>query len=303
MARPIGSLRDKKCFVTGAASGIGRATARALAGEGAQLFLTDLNAAQLDDCVRELRGAGGKVIAFRALDITDFEAVRGFARDLHARHGSMDVLLNIAGISTWGSVEAMEPHHYRKLIDVNLMGPIHVIHAFVPEMIRAGRGGHLVNVASAAALFGLPWHAGYSASKFGLRGLSEVLRFDLARHGIGVSLVCPGAVNTPLVQTVQVLGVDASHEEMQKHRAAFQRHAVTPDQAAAAIVRGLKRNQKLIFTSPDIRVGYWFQRKFSLPYELAMKLLNDRFHRVMERARKPSAGASLPTSVPNGSAS
>src|SRR3546814_12206274 len=74
------------------------------------------------------------------------------------------------------------------------MGPIHVMECFVPPMIAAGHGGHLVNVSSAAGLFGLPWHAAYSASTFGLRGISEVLRFDLARHGIGVSLVCPGRV-------------------------------------------------------------------------------------------------------------
>ena len=73
-------------------------------------------------------------------------------------------------------------------------------------MIAAGRGGHVVNVSSAAGLFGLPWHAPYSAGKFGLRGVSEVLRFDLRRHGIGVSLVCPGAVKTPLVGTVTIVG-------------------------------------------------------------------------------------------------
>ena len=94
------------------------------------------------------------------------------------------------------------------MVDVNLIGPISVLECFVPPMIEAGRGGHVVNVSSAAGLFGLPWHAAYSASKFGLRGVSEVLRFDLRRHGIGVSLVCPGGVRTPLVGTVKIVGVD-----------------------------------------------------------------------------------------------
>ena len=80
------------------------------------------------------------------------------------------------------------------MVDINLMGPIHVIEGFLPPMVAAGRGGHLVNVSSAAGLVALPWHAAYSASKYGLRGLSEVLRFDLARHRIGVSVVVPGAV-------------------------------------------------------------------------------------------------------------
>ncbi len=87
------------------------------------------------------------------------------------------------------------------------MGRIHGMECFIPEMIKAGRGGHLVNVSSAAGLFGLPFHAAYSASKFGLGGISEVLRFDLKRHGIGGSLVCPGGVNTGLVKTVEIRAV------------------------------------------------------------------------------------------------
>ena len=87
--------------------------------------------------------------------------------------------MNVAGISTWGSVDQLTHEHWRQMVDVDLMGPINVIEAFVPPMMAAGRGGHLVNVSSAAGLLGLPWHAAYSAAKFGLRGVSEVLRFDL----------------------------------------------------------------------------------------------------------------------------
>ncbi len=94
------------------------------------------------------------------------------------------------------------------------MGPISVLECFVPPMIEARRGGHVVNVASVAGLFGLPWHAPYSAAKFGLRGVSEVLRFDLRKNRIGVSLVCPGAVKTPLVGTVDIVGVDRDSPKM-----------------------------------------------------------------------------------------
>lgn len=111
------------------------------------------------------------------------------------------------------------------------MGPIHVLSAFVPPMIAAGRGGHVVNVASAAALFGLPWHAAYSASKFGLRGVSEVLRFE--------------------------------------------RHAKAPEHVAACIVKAVERDEYLVYTSPDVAVGAFFQRVFPWPYERAMRKLND----------------------------
>ena len=276
-------LQNKKCLITGAASGIGRATAIAAAAEGAELFLTDINAGSLDATVAEIRRAGGKVSFAQAGDIADIDMVRALAHDIHAAHGSLDVLMNIAGISVWGRVEDLRHEHWRKVIEINLMGPIHVIECFVPAMIEAGRGGHLINVSSAAGLFGLPWHAAYSASKFGVRGISEVLRFDLARHGIHVGLVCPGAVNTPLVGTVDIVGIDRGNPEVQATVKRFQRHAVTPEKAAAAILRGIRAKRYMIFTSPDIRVGYWFQRKFALPYEWVMSLLNIQIHRLARR--------------------
>ncbi|MFZ5601900.1 MAG: SDR family NAD(P)-dependent oxidoreductase, partial [Pseudomonadota bacterium] len=149
----------------------------------------------------------------------------------------------------------------------------------------AGRGGCLVNVASAAGLFPLPMHAPYSASKFGLRGVSEVLRQDLRRHGIHVCLVCPGAVNTGLVQTVQIAGIDLQHPQAVKLRQDFQRHAVTPEQAARAILDGIAARRWMVFTSPDIRFGYWMQRKWAWPFDLAMRWLNNRLHAVVQAAQ------------------
>src|SRR3954470_12577294 len=205
MRPPVPSLEGRLCLITGAASGIGRATAQAAARRGARVVITDVNAAQLDELATEL---GDAVVLARALDITDVDAVRALADETHAAHGSVDVAMNIAGIATWGAVENLTHEQWRRTIDVNLMGPIHVIETFVPEMIKAGRGGQLVNISSAAGLLGLPWHAPYSATKFGLRGVSEVLRFDLRRHRIGVTLVCPGGVATPIVNSVDVAGVD-----------------------------------------------------------------------------------------------
>ncbi|HWU68257.1 MAG TPA: SDR family oxidoreductase [Stenotrophobium sp.] len=279
----ITDLKDKKCLVTGAASGIGKAVAIAAAREGAELFLTDINAAALEAVAAQIRADGGRVSACQAMDIADFAAVKKFADEIHAQSGSLDILMNIAGIAVWGEVDKLEHRQWKKTIDVNLMGPVHVMEAFLPAMIAAGKGGHLVNVSSAAGLFGLPMHAAYSASKFGLRGISEVLRFDLRRHGIGVSLVCPGGVDTGLVNTVEIQGVDIHDPELISLRRHFQKRAVSPAKAAAAILGGIKANRYMVFTSPDIRVGYWFQRKFAWPYELVMRLLNDRLYAVLRR--------------------
>ena len=151
-----------------------------------------------------------------------------------------------------------------------------VIEAFVPAIMAAGRGGHLVNVSSAAGLLGLPWHAAYSAAKFGLRGVSEVLRFDLAPHGIGVSLVCPGGVRTPLVGTVEIVGIDDDDPEIKKLKRRFERHAVSPEHVAEKILAGVEKNRYLVFTSADIRVAFWLQRWFPPAYEAIMRALNRR---------------------------
>lgn len=279
------SLKQKKCLITGAASGIGRAVAAAAAADGAELFLTDLDAAKLDQAVEEIRAAGGVVRMSRALDISDYEAVRSYAADIQSEHGSMDVLMNIAGISIWGTIEHLEHRDWRQCIEVNLMGPVHVMESFVPAMIAAKRGGHIVNVSSAAGLFGLPWHAAYSASKFGLRGVSEVLRFDLAPHGIGVSLVCPGGVNTGLVRTVQIRGVNMEHPRMLAMRQRFASHAISPERAAAAIMEGIRRRRYMVYTSMDIRLGHWFQRKCAWPYEWIMHLINRQLYALTRVAR------------------
>ncbi len=176
------------------------------------------------------------------------------------------------------------------MIDVNLMGPIHVIENFVPPMVSARRGGHLVNVSSAAGLVPLPWHAAYSASKYGLRGLSEVLRFDLARHRIRVSLVVPGAVNTPLVQSVQIAGVDRDDPRVQRWVRRFSGHAVSPERAADKTLAGVARNRFLIYTSPDIRALYAFKRYAPWPFGVVMKPVNVLF----ARALRPPARRQLP---------
>jgi NAD(P)-dependent dehydrogenase (short-subunit alcohol dehydrogenase family) len=275
----------KRCLLTGAASGIGRSTALKLAAEGAELFLTDRNADGLEQTVADARALGATVSAYRVLDVANHDEVAAFAADIHGAHQSMDVVMNIAGVSAWGTVSNLEHRHWESMISINLMGPIHVIENFVPPMVLAGNGGHLVNVSSAAGLVALPWHAAYSASKYGLRGLSEVLRFDLARHRIGVSVVVPGAVKTPLVQSVEIAGVDREHPQVRKWVDRFSGHAVSPEVVADKILRGVSRNRYLIYTSHDIRALYAFKRVAWWPYSVAMRQVNVLFTRALRPSR------------------
>lgn len=286
MFRRSRTLRGKHVFVTGAASGIGRATALQAAAEGAVVHLTDLNDGPLQEAAAQIRGSGGRVGLVAAADVSDLAAVQRIGAELGERYGAMDVVANVAGISTWGTVSSLRPEHWRQLVEVNLMGPIHVIETLVPPMIDAGRGGHLVNVSSAAGIIGMPWHAAYSASKFGLRGVSEVLRFDLRKHGIGVSLVCPGGVDTGLTDTIQIAGVDKETPSFVRAHAHFKRRAVSPETAAAAIIDGIKRNRYWVYTSSDIRLIHFVQRHFHPGYVLAMRLMNYGANRALPAVEK-----------------
>jgi NAD(P)-dependent dehydrogenase (short-subunit alcohol dehydrogenase family) len=279
----------KRCLLTGAASGIGRATALKLAAQGAELYLTDRNAEGLETTVADARALGAAVPEHRALDISDYEEVARFASDIHDNHPAMDVVMNIAGVSAWGTVSALRHEHWKSMVDINLMGPIHVIETFVPPMVAAGKGGHLVNVSSAAGIVAMPWHAAYSASKYGLRGVSEVLRFDLARHRIGVSVVVPGAVKTPLVETVQIVGVDRDDPKVKRWIDWFSGHAVSPEHVADRILTGMRRNRFMVYTSPDIRALYLFKRAMWWPYSVAMRQVNLLFTRALRPGRTPTS--------------
>jgi NAD(P)-dependent dehydrogenase (short-subunit alcohol dehydrogenase family) len=274
-------VAHKRVLITGAASGIGRAVATAAGQAGAQLVLTDRNAELLDRAAAELTAAGADVAITHAADVSDLTQVRTLADAVHAQGGNVDVVMNVAGIAAWGTVDRLEHRHWQAMVDVNLMGPIHVIECFLPPMIAAGRGGHLVNVSSAAGLIGLPWHAAYSASKFGLRGVSEVLRFDLRQHRIGVSLVCPGGVATPLTDTIEIAGVDQTGRRFARMQAHFRKRAVTPEQAAAAILRGVRRNRYLVYTSRDIQAIHLLQRLFPPGYVLIMRGMNLAMRRTL----------------------
>ena len=280
--RRIRDYRGKVCVVTGAASGIGRAVATRLAGEGARLVLTDWEPAGLEVSAQACRDSGATVLGAEVLDITDHEAVMAFGESVVAEHGAPDAIFHVAGNSAWGRPDLLEHRVWRSMVEVNLMGTVHVIEAFIPAMMAARRPAALAMVSSAAGLLGLPWHAAYSAAKFGIRGIAEVLRFDLAPYGIGVHLVCPGGVDTPLVETVEIAGVDRSDPKVAETVDQFRRHAVSPETAADRILEGVRRGRYIVYTSPDIRLAFAAQ-KFAPPaYALAMRFLGRRISRAGE---------------------
>ena len=263
-----------KVFITGAASGIGRATALAMARCGAHLFLTDINEKGLKETYDMISGSGTTVCRQQAFDITRFEAVQAFAKELHHEFGPMDVVINNAGIALFGLVEEMTHDHWQKVINTNLWGVIHGIESFLPEMIQAKKG-HVVNISSTAGLAGLPWHAAYSSAKYGLVGLSEVLRYDLMQHNISVTVICPGAVDTPLKNSTPILGVDREGKKAKALIHRFEKHAVTPEYVAGLIINAIEKKKFMVITSFDIKALYFVKRYCPPVYHFVMKQLSN----------------------------
>jgi NAD(P)-dependent dehydrogenase (short-subunit alcohol dehydrogenase family) len=231
-----------------------------------------------------LKKAGGEVGKYQAFDITKLEAVKAFADEIHGKFGPMDIIINNAGIALFATVEDMTHAHWQKVINVDLWGPIHGIECFVPEMIRAKKG-HIVNVSSTAGIIGPPLHAAYSSAKSGVVGLSEVLRYDLMKHNINVTVVCPGAVDTPLQETVDMLGIDRKGEKFLKAKQRFLRHAVKPEKVAGLIINAIERKKFLVITSFDIKAAYFLKHHCFPLYHLIMKHIT----KLLDQVKEPDA--------------
>ncbi|MGH8541649.1 MAG: SDR family NAD(P)-dependent oxidoreductase, partial [Stenotrophobium sp.] len=161
----MNTIKGKVALVTGASSGIGEAIALALAREGATVILTARDQARLDEVRRNCELAGAQTWTYAA-EITDEAQVQALADAVHARHPALDILVNNAGVVMGGFTWEVEPTDWRRLHEINVMGVVHGIRAFVPNMIARGQGGHVVNMASVSGLVGARGMGTYSASKF-----------------------------------------------------------------------------------------------------------------------------------------
>jgi NADP-dependent 3-hydroxy acid dehydrogenase YdfG len=273
-------LKGKKVFITGAASGIGRSTAITMGKMGCRLFLTDINEGGLEKTVQEISGAGGEVCLARAFNVGNYESMADFAKEVHAAYGSIDILVNVAGVALFSQIEDMKHSDWERVINVNLWGVVHGIECFVPEMIRAGKGGHIVSVSSTAGIIGLPWHTVYAGTKHALVGMSEVLRYDLRKHHIGVSVICPGAVNTGLVQSVQIHANKGVTDKMRTH---FQKIAISPEKVADLIVNAIRKRRFIVITSFDIKFLYFLKKHCFPIYHLIMLIISRSMDKVLKR--------------------
>lgn len=189
------NLNGKSAIVTGGTKGIGRAIAEALVREGVNVCVSSRHEDEIEAAVRDLRGLGIGDVVGAVCDVRDHDEVKALVAHAVAEFGSVDVLVNNAGIGIFGKVEDTSPEDFRAVIETNLFGVFYCCHEAIPEMKKRG-GGYIINISSLAGTNAHPKMATYNASKFGLNGFSEALMQEVRHDGIKVSYIMPGSVNT-----------------------------------------------------------------------------------------------------------
>ncbi|MDK1346261.1 SDR family oxidoreductase [Streptomyces sp. 378] len=249
-------------LVTGAGSGIGRATALAFAEAGARVVAVDRNAEAAARTAESSRRLGAADAWAETVDVSDEQAMEKLAEKVTAEYGVVDVLVNNAGIGLSGSFFDTTPEDWKKVLDVNLWGVIHGCRLFGRRMAGRGQGGHIVNVASAAAYQPSRALPAYSTSKAAVLMLSECLRAELAGQRIGVTAVCPGFVNTAITSTAHFAGVDAREEQRLRRRTArlYGLRNYPPEKVARAILLAVTRDEAVVPVTPEARGARWLSR-------------------------------------------
>ncbi len=248
--------------ITGGASGIGLALGRQLVARGAHVTLADIDGDAACEEAKNLGEGGSTSVRGRHLDVRDESAFRVVVDEVVARDGRIDLLFNNAGITMGGPTVELTAAHWDRIIDVNLRGVVNGVLAAYPRMVDQGHG-HIVNTASGVGLVGAPFTTPYAATKHAVVGLSTSLRAEAALHGVDVSVLCPGSVETPILDR-------PPDDELPKTptRAATAREYVAvlglrpsdADEFARRALRGVERNRAIIVEPPNTRPLWYLYR-------------------------------------------
>ena len=259
VGRPHEYFGDTLVSVTGAGSGIGRETALAFAGEGAELVISDIDEASVKETAAQITARGGVAHAY-TLDVSDAEAVEEFAERVSAEHGVPDIVVNNAGIGHAGLFLDTPAEEFDRVLDINFGGVVNCCRSFGRRLVDRGTGGHIVNISSMAAYSPQQSMNAYSTSKAAVFMFGDCLRAELDLAGVGLTTVCPGVINTNIVHTTRFdvpagkqANVEARRAQLEK---AFAARRYGPDKVAKAIVSAVKKNKPIRPVAPEAYFVY-----------------------------------------------
>ncbi|OBJ01703.1 short chain dehydrogenase [Mycobacterium sp. 1482292.6] len=264
VGRPRGAFGDTLVSVTGAGSGIGRETAFAFAREGAELVISDIDEAAVKATAAEIATRGGVAHAY-VLDVSDAQAVESFAERVSGEHGVPDIVVNNAGIGQAGGFLDTPPEQFDRVLDVNLGGVVNGCRAFARRMVERGTGGYIVNVSSMAAYAPLQSLSAYCTSKAATFMFSDCLRAELDAAGVGLTTICPGVIDTNIINTTrfdapagkQADAVDGRRGQLGKM---FALRRYGPDKVANAILSSVQKKKPIRPVAPEAYALYGLSR-------------------------------------------
>lgn len=280
------NFSGKVAAITGAGSGIGQATALALAAEGCHLALADISQSGLDETQAKI---GNKKInvSTHLVDVGNRDAVYQFATDVVAKHGRVNIIMNNAGVGLGETVEAMSYDNFEWLMNINFWGVVYGTKAFLPLLKQSGEG-HIINISSIFGMIGVPTQSAYNAAKFAVRGFTESLReeLELEQGCVSASSVHPGGVKTNIARNSRMGDMGAlnqgSHDEIAQM---FEKIAMTtPESAAKTILTGVRKNQRRILIGADATL-----------IDTTQRLLPSGYQRILERLFQINSGKNRPT--------
>ncbi|MEE6165322.1 MULTISPECIES: SDR family oxidoreductase [unclassified Mycolicibacterium] len=263
VGRPRETFGDTLVSVTGAGSGIGRATALAFAVEGAEVVVSDIDEAAAKKTAAQIAERGGVAHAY-ALDVADADAVERFVEQVCTEHGVPDIVVNNAGIGHGGKFLDTPAEQFDRVLDVNFGGVVNCCRSFARRLVERGTGGHIVNVASMAAYSPSQAANAYSTSKAAVFMFSDCLRAELSSAGIGLTTICPGVINTNIIDTTRFdLPADqqGQADEMRaKTKKVFAARRYGPEKVAKAIVTAVRKNKAVRPVTPEAYAAYGVSR-------------------------------------------
>jgi NAD(P)-dependent dehydrogenase (short-subunit alcohol dehydrogenase family) len=263
------TIRGKVAVITGGASGIGFATAKALAAKGANLVIADIEASALNKAVGELSSSGAKAEGV-VCDVADLTSAQNLAQQAFSKMGAVHILFNNAGVALNGHIVSMKHSDWEWIIKVDLWGPINGVEAFLPRMIEQKQGGQILFTSSIAGLVPTEGLGVYSVAKYGVVALAETLRREVRRHNIGVSVLCPLRVDTNIGtsernRTADFGGAAASPRQQPETSSniVMAGEVMKPEDVATVVVEAILAN-----------------RLYILPHDESRDLIRRRFQRI-----------------------